>query len=159
VDYKTIKGWISEAGQMLSARNTALQISALPCRTSNGSLEVCVITSRGVGRWIIPKGWPEPGLSHIEVAAQEAWEEAGLTGSMHPELYASYAASKDIEPGVAIPVRMDVYLLINPEQAKKFPERGQRSIEWLAIEEAAERVDDSGLANVLNRLKSEGLPE
>ena len=76
-----------------------------------------------------------------------------------PELYASYAASKDIEPGVAIPVRMDVYLLINPEQAKKFPERGQRSIEWLAIEEAAERVDDSGLANVLNRLKSEGLPE
>ena len=44
----------------------------------------------------------------------------------------SYAASKEIEPGVGIPVRMDVYLLMNPEQAKQFPERGQRSIEWLS---------------------------
>jgi 8-oxo-dGTP pyrophosphatase MutT (NUDIX family) len=158
VDYKTIKGWISEAGQMLSARNTALQISALPCRTGNGSLEVCVITSRGIGRWIIPKGWPEPDLSHIEVAAKEAWEEAGLTGDMHPHLYATYTASKEIEPGIGIPVRMDVYLLLDPKQAKKFPERGQRSIEWLSIGEAAQRVDDSGLRNVLIRLESEGLP-
>ncbi len=158
MDYKTIKGWISDVTQMFSAHNTALQIAALPCRIKEGSLEVCLITSRGVGRWIIPKGWPETGLSHADVAAQEAWEEAGLTGTMHPDLYATYSATKDLEPGVGIPVRMDVYLLLDPKQAKKFPERGQRSIEWLSIGEAAKRVDDSGLRNVLIRLQSEGLP-
>jgi len=143
---------------MFSARNSALQISALPCRTKNGSLEVCLITSRGGGRWIVPKGWPEADLNHIEVAAQEAWEEAGLTGTVSPDLYASYAAKKELEPGIGIPVRIDVYLLINPRQAKKFPELGQRRIKWLAIDKAAERVDEDGLKNVLLKLQSEGLP-
>ena len=143
---------------MFSARNSALQIGALPCRESKGSLEVCLITSRGGGRWIIPKGWPETDLSHVEVAAQEAWEEAGLTGPVRPDLYASYSASKALEPGVGIPVRMDVYLMINPKQAKKFPELGERKIKWLPIVKAAERVDESGLKDVLIKLKTEGLP-
>lgn len=158
MEYKSIRGWFSEAAQMFSARNSALQISALPCRTSKGLLEVCLITSRGGGRWIIPKGWPETDLSHVEIAAQEAWEEAGLTGSISPNLYASYGASKQFEPGVGIPVRMDVYLLINPKQAKKFPELGQRKIKWLTVDKAAERVNESGLRDVLSKLKTEGLP-
>lgn len=143
---------------MFTARNSALQISALPCRTRKGSLEVCLITSRGGGRWIIPKGWPETDLSHVEIAAQEAWEEAGLTGSISPNLYTSYAASKQFEPGVGIPVRIDVYLLVNPRQAKKFPELGQRKIKWLTIDKAVERVEDNGLKDVLIKLKAEGLP-
>ncbi len=143
---------------MFSARNSALQIGALPCRTGRESLEVCLITSRGGGRWIIPKGWPETDLSHVEVAAQEAWEEAGLTGTVRPDLFASYAASKELEPGIGIPVRLDVYLLINPKQSKKFPELGQRKIKWLPIEKAAERVDERGLKDVLIKLKTEGLP-
>ena len=158
MEYKSIRDWFSGAAQMFSARNSALQISALPCRTKNGSLEVCLITSRGGGRWIVPKGWPEADLNHIEVAAQEAWEEAGLTGTVSPDLYASYAATKELEPGIGIPVRIDVYLLINPRQAKKFPELGQRRIKWLAIDKAAERVDEDGLKNVLLKLQSEGLP-
>ena len=155
METKSIRNWFAEAVQIFSARNTALQIAALPYRTSKGSLEVCLITSRGGGRWIIPKGWPEPGLSHAEIAAQDAWEEAGLTGSIQPDLYASYGASKSIEPAVDLPVRMDVYLLENPIQAKKFPELGQRKVKWLTIEEAAERVDESGLREVLLKLNSD----
>lgn len=158
MEYKSIRNWFSGAAQMFSARNSALQISALPCRTDDGSLQVCLITSRGGGRWIVPKGWPEADLSHVEVAAQEAWEEAGLTGTVSPDLYASYPATKELEPGIGIPVRIDVYLLINPKQAKKFPELGQRKIKWLSIDKAAERVDEAGLKNVLLKLQSEGLP-
>ncbi len=158
MEYKAIRDWLAGAARIFSARNSALQISALPCRTRNGKLEVCLITSRGGGRWIIPKGWPESDLSHVEIAAQEAWEEAGLTGAVQPDLYASYAASKQLEPGVGIPVRIDVYLLIEPEQAKQFPELGERKIKWLSIDRAIERADDSGLREVLKRLKIEGLP-
>ncbi len=158
MEYKAIRDWFSGATQMFSARNCALQISALPCRTRKGVLEVCLITSRGGDRWIIPKGWPEPDLSHVEIAAQEAWEEAGLTGEIQPDLYASYAASKKLEPGVGIPVRIDVYLLVDPDQTKQFPEQGERKVKWLSIDKAMERVGESGLKDVLNRLKSEGSP-
>ncbi|MEO9876236.1 MAG: NUDIX hydrolase [Anderseniella sp.] len=158
MEYKSIRDWFSGAAQMFSARNSALQISALPCRTNNGSLEVCLITTRGGGRWIVPKGWPETELSHVEIAAQEAWEEAGLTGTVSADLYASYPATKELEPGIGIPVRIDVYLLINPKQAKKFPELGQRKMKWLTIGKAAERVDEPGLKSVLLRLQTEGLP-
>lgn len=143
---------------MFSARNTALQIGALPCRMRAGALEVCLITSRGGGRWIIPKGWPEAKLSHAEIAAQEAWEEAGLKGEIRHDRYASYVASKDLEPGFEIPVRMDVYLLLNPKQAKEFPELGQRKVKWLKIDKAIERADDVGLRNLLIKLESTGLP-
>lgn len=143
---------------MFSARNTALQIGALACRMRGGSLEVCLITSRGGGRWIIPKGWPEAKLSHAEIAAQEAWEEAGLKGEIRRDRYASYVASKDLEPGFAVPVRMDVYLLLNPKQAKEFPELGQRKVKWLKIDKAIERTDDIGLRNLLIKLESTGLP-
>ncbi len=158
MEIKTIRNWFAEAMQMFSARNRLLQIGTLAWRTGKGSLEVCLITSRGGGRWIIPKGWPEPGLSHAAIAAQEAWEEAGLTGSVHPVIYASFTTSKSIEPGIDMPVRMDVYLLGNPGQAKKFPELGQRKVKWLTIDRAVERVDDAGLKDVLNKLKNDGSP-
>ncbi len=119
---------------------------------------MCLITSRGGGRWIIPKGWPEAKLSHAEIAAQEAWEEAGLKGEIRRDRYASYVASKDLEPGFAVPVRMDVYLLLNPKQAKEFPELGQRKVKWLKIDKAIERTDDIGLRNLLIKLESTGLP-
>ncbi len=158
MEFKAIRDWFSGAAQMFSVCNSALQVSALPCRTRNGVLEVCLITSRGGGRWIIPKGWPETDLSDVEVAAQEAWEEAGLTGSVRPEKYASYEATKELDSGTAIPLRIDVYLLINPKQSKEFPELGERKIKWLSLEKASERVAEIGLRNILINLQSEGLP-
>ena len=41
---------------------------------------VCLITSRNGKRWVIPKGWIEPGQTAGETALQEAYEEAGLVG-------------------------------------------------------------------------------
>ena len=149
---KSIRNWVFEAARLFSARNRVLQIGALAYRVRNDTLEVCLITSRGGGRWIIPKGWPEPDLSHAEAAGKEAWEEAGLTGEVDPETYASYPTFKTVESGVELAVRMDVYLLPNPTQAKKFPELGQRMVKWLEIEEAARRVDEDGLRDVLNKL-------
>ncbi|WP_153885555.1 NUDIX domain-containing protein [Microvirga tunisiensis] len=37
-----------------------------------------LVTTRGRKRWIVPKGWPVPGLQPYESAAREAFEEAGL---------------------------------------------------------------------------------
>ena len=64
------------------------QFVALPFRIgTSGRPEIMLLTSRETGRWVIPKGWPIRGLKPREVAAREAYEEAGLVGSItskHP---------------------------------------------------------------------------
>ncbi|NTU92869.1 MAG: NUDIX hydrolase [Chlorobiaceae bacterium] len=41
---------------------------------------VVLITTRRSGRWVIPKGHVEKGMSPADSATKEALEEAGLTG-------------------------------------------------------------------------------
>jgi 8-oxo-dGTP pyrophosphatase MutT (NUDIX family) len=69
----------------------------LPWRIRKGEVQVCLVTSRGTGRWILPKGWPEKDLSHAEAAAREAWEEAGLKGSADPEPCGEFDALKGVD--------------------------------------------------------------
>ena len=40
----------------------ARQFAALPWRDAGHGIEVLLISSRGTGRWVIPKGWPIKGL-------------------------------------------------------------------------------------------------
>jgi 8-oxo-dGTP pyrophosphatase MutT (NUDIX family) len=44
--------------------------------------QVMLLTSRETRRWVIPKGWPMKGKKPAEVAAREAFEEAGLIGEI-----------------------------------------------------------------------------
>jgi 8-oxo-dGTP pyrophosphatase MutT (NUDIX family) len=46
---------------------------------------VVLITARGSGRWIIPKGYIEKDMSPADSAAKEAWEEAGIVGRVVSE--------------------------------------------------------------------------
>jgi 8-oxo-dGTP pyrophosphatase MutT (NUDIX family) len=58
------------------------QYAALPITLVDGEMQVLLVTSRGSRRWIIPKGQPEPKLKPHQLAAKEAWEEAGLIGQV-----------------------------------------------------------------------------
>ena len=61
-------------------RPTIRQVAALPYRIdSSGAAEVMLITSRGTRRWVLPKGNLIKGLDWHQAAAQEAFEEAGVT--------------------------------------------------------------------------------
>ena len=125
--------------------STPLQVAALPVRIRKGKLEVCLITSRGTGRWIIPKGWPEPGKTLAETAQLEAWEEAGLKGEVAQQPLGECQFARVVDPGVEAVVRLRVFVLVEPRQAKRWPEKGERKLKWLNLEEAAEKVADDGL--------------
>ena len=71
------KAW-SEVLHPMLQRPKRLQVAALCYRRDGDSKEVLLVTSRGTGRWILPKGWPIDGLDAGEAALQEAWEEAGV---------------------------------------------------------------------------------
>ena len=60
------------------------QFGALCYRKAAGELQVLLITSRGTGRWIVPKGWPVRGQTPAGSALIEAYEEAGVRGVVHP---------------------------------------------------------------------------
>ena len=74
------------------------QYAALPWRQTQG-FEILLITSRETRRWVIPKGWPMPGHSAAESAAQEAYEEAGVRGQMSAEPAGHYAYKKRLRGG------------------------------------------------------------
>ena len=73
------RAWEEILRPMLKRPNR-LQVAALCYRTGADGKEVLMITSRGTGRWIIPKGWPVEGKDGPASALQEAWEEAGVKG-------------------------------------------------------------------------------
>jgi 8-oxo-dGTP pyrophosphatase MutT (NUDIX family) len=56
-------------------------VAALPLMVGGDGVErALLLTSRETKRRVIPKGWPIKGSKPHEAAAQEALEEAGVTG-------------------------------------------------------------------------------
>ena len=134
-------------GRLLGRRPAALQVAALCLQPETG--KVLLVTSRGTGRWIIPKGWPMEGRSLGEAAAQEAWEEAGVRGTLGAQELGRYSYDKQQDRGFAIPVEVRVFPIHVEKLREKFPESEQRERAWFTPAEAAERVDESGLKALL----------
>ncbi len=140
---------IEKASNIPDARRA--QVGALPVRGKAGSYEILLVTSRDTGRWIIPKGWPMKGKKDHEAAAQEAFEEAGVSGRMHKHPVGAYTYSKAMRDGQEA-IRVMVYVLEVTEEAERWPERKQRSREWVSAAKAATMVTEPGLSEILVRL-------
>jgi 8-oxo-dGTP pyrophosphatase MutT (NUDIX family) len=125
------------------------QVAALCYRKRQGKLEVMLVTSRGRGRWILPKGWHELEKAAHETAAIEAYEEAGIIGSANRKPFARFRSEKLMDTGLSVPTSVDVFLLKVDKQQAKFPEAGQRKLEWLPVRKAIKRADDPGVRKVL----------
>ena len=137
-------------GRMLGRRPPALQVGALCLQAETG--KVLMVTSRGTGRWIIPKGWPMDGRSVGGAALREAWEEAGVRGEVEETAFGRYSYDKKLTKGLSAPVEVQVHLVRVEGLDKNFPERKQRQRRWFTPEEAAGLVDEAGLARLLRRL-------
>jgi 8-oxo-dGTP pyrophosphatase MutT (NUDIX family) len=61
-----------------------LEIGVLPYLFESGRTRVVLITSRGKGHWILPKGRPVEGVPNADQALVEAFEEAGIVGRFGP---------------------------------------------------------------------------
>jgi 8-oxo-dGTP pyrophosphatase MutT (NUDIX family) len=130
-----------------------LQFAALPYRRrSDATIEIVLITSRDTGRWLIPKGWPEPGLRPAEAAAREAYEEGGLVGQIGDRSIGSYQYEKRLGDGSTIHCVVEVFALEVEQQMKSWPEQDARSTRWFTLQEAAEAVQEPGLRAIIRKL-------
>ena len=137
-----------------SETRVRVQFAALPYRHSeDGKPLVMLLTSRETGRWVIPKGWPMGHRKPREVAAQEAFEEAGARGTIigkHP--IGHYRYDKQLSPGRSVLCEVLVYLLRVEQQLDDWPEKGQRERRWFEPSQASELVREGGLAEILRAL-------
>ena len=113
-------------------------------------METLLVTSRDTGRWIIPQGWPIDGQSLAESAATEAWEEAGVRGKIGKRAIGRYQYLKRSDGHAPdLPCAVEVYALETRKLANSWPEADQRKRRWCALEDAAERVDEADLKQLL----------
>ena len=119
------------------------QAAAIPVRSG----QVCVVSSRSGKRWVIPKGCLEPGKTAGEIALQEAWEEAGLTGTLSTEPVGSYIYEK-----AGLTCHVVVFLLNVTQVLDDFPEREVREREWVSGAEVLDRIEDPGLRELLRKV-------
>ena len=123
-------------------RAVPIQSGALAWRLkrSKKKPEVLLVTGRRSGRWMIPKGWPMPGKSLADSAAQEAFEEAGIKGKIEPTPIGSFRHVKQHLLFGMLEVDIFVHALAVERELGNWPEKGERNRKWFAIDEAAERV-------------------
>lgn len=116
------------------------QAAAIPIRDGR----VCLVTSSSGRRWVVPKGQIDPGHTAGEAALVEAWEEAGLVGALDPEPLGTYAYEK-----LGRELLVCVFKMTVTEIRDEWPERGLRARAWVTLDEALDRIEESGLRDLL----------
>jgi 8-oxo-dGTP pyrophosphatase MutT (NUDIX family) len=126
------------------------QAAAIPVRDG----QICLVTSSSGKRWVIPKGMLEPGSTTGQIALQEAWEEAGLVGVLHPEPVGTYLYEK-----LGGTHFVTVFLMEVTDEAPQWPERQLRQREWLNTADALDRLVDEGLREILRAVAERHFPD
>ena len=129
------------------------QIAALPLRwDKQGRVSVLMVTSRDTGRWVMPKGWAMDGKKPWRAAEIEALEEAGAEGHVGATPIGQYSYDKRLDDGTTLPCRVAVYPMMVERLKRRWKERRERRRRWFAPKDAARRVDEPELADLLRGL-------
>ncbi len=130
----------------------------MPYRTRGDGLtaptEVLLVTSRGTGRWVIPKGNVNKREPAHMAAAREALEEAGVAGAVCPTPLGSYFYRKTLNSGAAIRAEVQVFPLAVTEELPDWAEAGQRTRRWFSLAEAAAAVDEADLGALMRSFRA-----
>ncbi len=127
------------------------QFGAIPYRRTGEGLVFLLVTSRRTGRWIFPKGGRIAWLSGAACAAQEAYEEAGVEGTVAPDPIGSYRGTK-LRPDGDAEIEVEMYPLEVEIELEDWPERAQRRRRWAGLEETCTLLSAPGLVELVRAL-------
>lgn len=130
------------------------QAGALCWRRHKGRLEVLLVKGRSSGRWVIPGGWALRGRPLATTARREAWEEAGVSGTVANQVLKVVTKRKRYRLAGEIEWQLAVFPLRVDAVADDYPEASERERAWFSPEEAARIVHPSSLGPVLRDVAS-----
>jgi len=107
---------------------------------------MCLVSSRGGRRWVIPKGRIEPQQTPQEAAQAEAWEEAGVLGRLPSQSIGQFSYDK-----LGQTFLVEVFYLDVESIRDVWPERHGRERVWVSFEEACCRVSEPELRAILGQ--------
>src|SRR4051794_36025348 len=124
------------------------RVGALPVRRKkNGHREILLVTCRGSGRWIIPKGRRSRKLDDCDAAAREADEEGGVKGKVSTRPIGKFTRCKANGKRETI----EVYPLKVKQEKKQWKEAKERKRAWVSPEKAKKLVRQQALHNAIDR--------
>ena len=122
------------------------QVAAVCYRVRSSGIEFLLVRTNS-GHWTFPKGNAEPGLTHAQAAALEAYEEAGVHGRMEEASFARYvrrrrgdmrnstrSAERSAEKELTIQAHLCEVLRLDP------PQERDRNPTWFSAEKAKRRL-------------------
>lgn len=139
---------LSSRGQMAER-----QAGAIPFSVVGTKVAFLLVTTRRTGRWSFPKGVLVEGLPAWEVAAKEAYEEAGVEGRVEPRAIGTYRAWKTRGVRRSV-IEVEMFPLRVTRQVEGWPEDGQRYRHWATAAEARRLLTDKRLVEfveIINR--------
>jgi 8-oxo-dGTP pyrophosphatase MutT (NUDIX family) len=111
---------------------------------------VLLVTTRQTKRWIIPKGWPIKGLKPPKSAAREAFEEAGIRGTVGAKSIGAFSYEKGVDAnGGSVPCEVRVFPMIVKRQLDTWPEAHEREARWFELGKALSAIKEKGLRQLI----------
>lgn len=136
-----------------------MQCAAIPYRiTQAGAFEVLLVTSRGKGHWIVPKGKVKPGKTAAGSAEEEAYEEAGASGTIDQAMVTSFELGGVGRKAEGSGEIMQVFGLQVETLALTWPEMFQRQRRWVSLDEAVTIVKGRQLRDALRTFAGHRAP-
>ena len=108
--------------------------------------QVCLVTTKKGGRWVLPKGKMKRGRTAQEMALQEAWEEAGLVGTIRDDPVLTCMLKKSGRLYQLTTFVMDV-----SATSKHWPEKRDRQRRWFSPIDAVKCVHNDQLRQAIRQ--------
>ncbi len=120
------------------------QAAAVCYRVRGEGIEFLLVRTRGGGRWTFPKGSAEPGLTHAQAAALEAFEEAGVHGRIEEASFARYVRRKrgGARKSTARSSKKELAAYAHLCEVSRLspPRESRRHRTWFSVEDAKRRL-------------------
>ena len=113
-------------------------------RKINNKLEFLIVQHSGHHRWVLPKGWIDPGETKEQTALREVKEEAGVDAEIHEylgEIAIFYTNSEKEKVRKTSHFFLMKYLSGDPEKDHGWE---VENTAWVSAEEAIQKLDYPG---------------
>jgi 8-oxo-dGTP pyrophosphatase MutT (NUDIX family) len=120
------------------------KVAAVCYRVHGNEIQFLLVRTRNGKRWTFPKGSIEPGLTHAQAAALEAFEEAGVHGRIEESSFTQYisrSSTNSLKPSKKSrqeQFAMNVHLCEVLRLTK--PKEPNRHRTWFSLAEATRRL-------------------